>query len=415
MQKDLKTVITNGILFLLLFFIFYFYANYMYIGGFGIGYQYIACAAVVMIGGLSFLVAPKLSSFFECIRDIVILSIPYLVCMVFTLGIWIFTFTGIRQMISGFFAPMYIILSISCVGCLVYMIGEKAVVYTFWAMSAAFGVMIVEQIRLVGLGEFFYELYMLLASGSLDALPAMMTLEGPRFSYCYGLYFLYFFFRRETTAKGIFRLRMFVCILCFLIGFKRSCVLATAVGAVIVFFYMTWHKNRKREFINLLIVCFIAFSFLYIPTVRYGLFERIVEKYHINTSHRERLYNIYTYYYEYNPSYMGRGLGWVQNHLRGQEGIYAYDVHNEYLRNYIELGFWGYIFWTITILPWVLKCSVTYKNPREDGLVAGSMVYMAVLYITENIFLFYTFSITLSVVIMVSRQYGKEKDKIDIK
>ena len=169
-----------------------------------IGYQYIGCAAVIMIGGLSFLVAPKFSAFFECIKDIAILSTPYLVCMLFSLGIWIFTFTGIRQMISGFFAPSYIILSISCVGCLVYLIGEKAVVYTFWAMSAAFGVMILRQIRLVGLGEFFYELYLLLASGSLDALPAMRTLEGPRFSYCYGLYFLYFFFQSFFKKQNKF-------------------------------------------------------------------------------------------------------------------------------------------------------------------------------------------------------------------
>lgn len=156
--------------------------------------------------------------------------------------------------------------------------------------------------------------------------------------------------------------------------------------------------------VSLLISAFLIFAVVYIPVVRYGLFDKLVESFDIDTSHRDELYDIYAEYYQYNPSYMGKGLGWVQNHLKSQEGLAAYDVHNEFLRNYIELGFWGYLFWSFFVFPWIIRCSVKQKIPRSDGIVMGSMVYAAILYITENIFFFYTFSITLCVVIMACRQ-----------
>ena len=404
MQNNYKTRLIDGIVFAILAAIFYFYANYIYIGGFGVGYQYIGCMIIIAIGGVAFLVTPKLPEFIECMKGIGIMCLPYLVCIVVTLGIWIFTFTGIRQMISGFFAPVYILICVFCIGVVQYFLKKKAVAYVFWAMSIAFFIMIIQQMREVGVGEFFYEMYVLITSASTDTLPAMRVLEGPRFSYCYGLFFIYFLYHRKDTSKGRFFLRMMVCIFCFLVGFKRSCVLATIWGLVISLIYSRCGVFFKRKFVNILIVVFLIFAVAYIPIVRYGVFDRIVEVLNIDTSHRDELYDYYFDYYEFDPSFMGQGFGWVQNHIEGQEGLYAYDVHNEYLRNYIELGFWGYIFWILSVFPWVIKQAITNKDQRKDAVIAGGMVYMAILYITENIFLFYTFYMVLSVVIMSCRR-----------
>lgn len=406
MQNNFKANAVNGIFFLLLVGIFYFYANYVYIGGFNIGYQYLLCGGIIVIGGVSFLASPNLPVFIECIRSIGIMSTPYLISMIVSFGIWVFTFTSIRQMISGFFAPLYIVLCAVCIGVLVYMQGKKAVIYIFWAMSIAFAIMMGQQMLEVGPGEFFYELYTLVVSASVETLPAMRALEAPRFSYCYGLFLIYFLFERKRTHPVMFIARMTVCIFCFLVGFKRSCVLGAVLGTALAFLY--YRSSLKKQFINCLIACFLIFATVYIPVVRYGVFSRIVEIFDIDTSNRDDVYDYYFGFYEYNPTFAGNGLGWTQNHMKTQEGLYSYDVHNEYLRNYIELGFWGYIFWMITVFPWILKRSVAGRSPRGDGVIVGSMVYMATLYITENIFLFHTFSLVLCAVIMVCRQYGDE-------
>lgn len=400
MQNNYKTKILNGVLFFLLLGIFYFYANYFYVGGFGVGYQYVICMVIAVIGGLSFLAVPRLRLFIECVKTAGIMSTSYVMCIIVSLGIWIFTFTRIRQMISGFFAPIYILISAACVSVLVYFLREKAVVYAFWSMSTAFFIMIFQQIRIVGIREFFYEMYVLVISASTDTLPAMRVLEGPRFSYCYGLFFIYFLFQKKNMPTWKFILRMAVCIFCFLAGFKRSCILATLFGLIVALIFFRSNVSFRRKFVNILIVVFVVFAIGYIPVIRYGVFDRVVEALQIDTSHRNELYDYYFDYYEFNPSYIGQGFGWVQNHIEGKEGLAAYDVHNEYLRNYIELGFWGYLFWVFTVFPWVIKRVISYKDVRDDTIIAGSMVYMSILYITENIFLFYTFFIVLCTIVM---------------
>ena len=125
MQNNYKTRLIDGIVFAILAAIFYFYANYIYIGGFGVGYQYIGCMIIIAIGGVAFLVTPKLPEFIECMKGIGIMCLPYLVCIVVTLGIWIFTFTGIRQMISGFFAPVYILICVFCIGVVQYFLKKR--------------------------------------------------------------------------------------------------------------------------------------------------------------------------------------------------------------------------------------------------------------------------------------------------
>lgn len=398
MQVKIKEKAGKGALFLLMMGIYYFYNNYINVGGFDVGYQYLLCAVVTGIGLLFFLAVPDLRKFTECIRGIGTMIMPYLVCMIFSFGIWIFTFVDVRQMISGFFAPVYMILCAVTIGVLFYMLGKKTVVYVFWAISAACGILAVQQMLTVGVGEFFYEFYILVSSMSEETLPAMRELEFPQWGYSYGMIFIYFLFERKNMRPGTFILRMSVLTVCSLLVFKRSSMMGAVVGAAVAFWYSK--VKNKKYFVNGMIVCFLVFAIAYVPVVRYGVFRTVVERYDINVSNRENLYDTYREYYEYSASYLGKGFGWVQNHVKSEEGVAAYDIHNEYLKNYIELGFWGYLCWILMTLPWMTKRFLTQKNPRSDSTVIGCMIYMAVLYMTENICFCYSFILTLCVILM---------------
>ena len=56
MRKSYGERAAGAIVFLLLIEIYFFYNTYATIGGFGVGYQYIGCIMVIMVGGVFFLV-----------------------------------------------------------------------------------------------------------------------------------------------------------------------------------------------------------------------------------------------------------------------------------------------------------------------------------------------------------------------
>ena len=116
MQTNNRNKIVVCAAFVLLAGIFYFYERYMVIGGFGVGYQYIGCAMVILLGFGWFLIKPDPTYMFRSIGTSAVIALPYVAVMLSTAVIWTFDFTPIRQMVSGFFAPSYMILCIVCAG-----------------------------------------------------------------------------------------------------------------------------------------------------------------------------------------------------------------------------------------------------------------------------------------------------------
>ena len=69
--------IWNLILFLILLEIFYFFSTYVDIGGFGVGYQYLGCIAVALLGGIFFLLFPDVTEFLGTARISLLLMSPF--------------------------------------------------------------------------------------------------------------------------------------------------------------------------------------------------------------------------------------------------------------------------------------------------------------------------------------------------
>ena len=157
-MPHMKIRAADILLFLLLTEIFYFYNTYVNIGGFGVGYQYIGCILVVVVGVWLFLAVPDLHSLYSLTKTGIILALPYVTAMLCSWAVWIFDFVPVRQMISGFFEPAYMILCIVCAVFLVYMLQDKAVEYSFWAMTAAFILLLIPKVRLFGAAGFLRRL-----------------------------------------------------------------------------------------------------------------------------------------------------------------------------------------------------------------------------------------------------------------
>ncbi len=164
MRKSYGERAAGAIVFLLLIEIYFFYNTYATIGGFGVGYQYIGCIMVIMVGGVFFLVNAEVPVLYCSVRSAGVLALPYFAAMIWSAAIWIFSFTPVRQMISGFFEPAYMVLSLFSAAILVYVFKENAALYSFWALTATLLLMVLQRITEFGLTEFFrrlliYEVY----------------------------------------------------------------------------------------------------------------------------------------------------------------------------------------------------------------------------------------------------------------
>lgn len=387
MQINYKEKTVELISFLLLIEIFYFYNTYVTIGGFGVGYQYIGCILLVIVGTAWFLLRPDPLYFYDAVKTAGLLMLSYFVAIIYSMAIWIFSFTPIRQIISGFFGPAYMLLCILCAVSLAYILREKMVAYSFWALTAALMMQAVPKIWVNGIPEFFRRLIVYVNSGGLEG--GGVSLEATSYSDTYVFFSLYFLFhaKEETVRKK----SLYAAVIAFamLIVFKRSALLALAVGFAAAFVYFRLKEGKRKWFLYLLMAVFMLFAFFYIPLIRYGLFDRIVEALHINTSYRNIIYEYYAKYFEFTPSYRGKGLGWVERLVLDEENFYAglasVDVHCDYLRLYIELGFWGYLFWSFSVFPWLIKKAVKGAWANEDAVILGVSTAMASLRITENI------------------------------
>lgn len=392
----------EGVAFLLLVEIFYFYNTYVTIGGFGVGYQYLGCIALAAVAGLCFLISPDVAYLYHSGKTAGALALSYLAAMLYTTGIWIFSFTPIRQMISGFFEPAYMILCTVCAAAAVYMLREKAVAYTFWAMTTAFGLLLLPKIRGYGVAEFLRRLIVYVKSGGMES--GGISLEDTSFAYTYVFFALYFLFRRKEEAPWRLLLRLAASLFALLVTFKRSGFLALAVGFVFAETYVRLPKRCRGWFLNAVVIGFLVCAFLYIPLIRSGLFNRIMEALQINTSSRTRIYNYYRQYYEFSLTYPGRGLGWTHRLVTSAErfnvGLQSVNVHCDYVKHYIELGFWGYLLWMALVFPWVIKKTMKGKSVTDDAAILGVCTALALLRLTENISYLYSAALGMGVIII---------------
>jgi len=362
---------------------FYMRGIFFDLGGFNAGVYYILLVGFIIAAFFCFLVSPDVSAFLESLRLVSIPMLQVFVCLFVSMLIALFQFTGLREMISGFFRTAYHLIGMGVACALIYLLKEKAVSCLFWALVSVFGLNAAEQIHAVGAGEFFGQLYTLLASFANKTGPAMKVLEYLELEGSFAICLIYFYCFRSRDGKGRFLLRGAIAVLCMAMGLKRGSVLALLAAFAACFLYRLLPERYRRPFVRLLILALIAYSFLIIPLLGGGILEKFANSLGIDSKSRFELYRYYADYYEISPLYGGRGIGWVDDFVRNTGGVFgeylsANPVHNEYIRSYIELGFWGYIGWILSFFPWVLNKMAKTEDRDGSAAVIGCVVFMAV-------------------------------------
>jgi len=330
---------------------YYFLNEYIDVG---LHVTYRHAFALVLFGSalILFLVKPDIPKGFTAFKDACIYSIPLLVTTVVSLFIWFMGTVDVgvisRGLSSSFIYANMLSFALGA-GAFLYIFGNKGIWYNLIAILIANILMILTVIAQNGIGAFMSEFITLVTTFAGVTGDIIVQAEIHELAFCLGAYLIYMLYKPKKSI--VYFILLFLTVFCFLAAFKRIAIIA--IFLALVFGYLLKfiaHYNQKTAsgLVTFLTVVVIALLIGYIALIKMDAFE-LLEKAGINTSGRVEIYNAVDKFYEFNPGFLGNGIGFLTYQLNTFMKVGVASVHNDFLQHFIDLGFWGYIIWLLSM------------------------------------------------------------------
>ena len=198
----------------------------------------------------------------------------------------------------------------------------------------------------------------------------------------------------------------------FIVGMKRIAVFA--LGFTLLLGLLI--KNRKNTYriVMGIGITMTVLAFLFIYTVRSGSFMNMLETFGIDTMGRTSAWDMASEYYDFSPTFLGRGFesvdAIVKEWVVQGRAKKALPLHNDYLKMFIELGFYGFTIWVVAqyiIYPIIWK--KTYSS-KTACMYMCIFIYMSFTYMTDNTAFLYWSTVALRLLPMAFAS-GEEKEE----
>lgn len=314
--------------------------------------------------------------------------IPYIAIMILSIALNI----GVEKPIYSeiITTTLYWIFPVLTMYSAVALLGTKAVDYTFYALAIDYSLHLIVYFLRYGIsGIFNFFTYATEYGSVLETHSVTLTLG------MFVLYYLMFDKKKENRWKFI------ISAVFFLMGFKRIAIIAIPVSAI-TFLFINKRKEKVKGIINTFAIFTFLISFVYIYIIHSGILNMLILKYDINTMSRIQAFNYFNSYYNLSPSYMGTGIGFVMKELKtiGKELYGMGDLHNDILKMYIEIGFWGFSAFFINMI--ILQTNRLIKIHYKTGIVYFTLIiYTMILCFTDNILRYNTYLIVFYMIPLV--------------
>ena len=280
------------------------------------------------------------------------------------------------------------LLSVCVAAATLYLFGSKGIWYCLGSMCLANFLRVVVVILEGGLGEFLLEFRTLLLSFSAENGPLMLQLEINDLTFAFGPFLLYLLLEKKEVSHFLFW--MVTSSLLFLIGLKRIAIPALVLGTVMAWLLRRLPEKAARQTALCAAVGMMVVSFLYIAGIRSGLFLYLEKQLQINTMGRVKMFTNLEPYYDISFTYLGKGTGferfvdWASGEVYQAPQRTIMQIHNDFLRMYLNIGFIGYWVWLWGYFIVRLRYWFRQGGKRGGCLFFGICVYCFVLYATDN-------------------------------
>lgn len=335
-----------------------------------------------------FIFRPNIARTYVSIKGALVLAAPLLVMVTVSLPVWFLEKTEwveIYRALWNYFLYVNQLLAALVAAAFLYLFGEKGIWYNLIAILIANLMMIITIMLENGVGVYLEELTRLIVTFSGETGEVIQKAEIHELAFCLGAYLVYMLLFFSTTRKHLILLCLTA--FCFLSAFKRIAMAAIAIAVSLGWLLRWLHKRGKDKMVRciaifmLLVACVVLVA--YIAFVRYGGFHAL-ERMGIDTMSRADIYDEVEDYYTFSPAYIGHGMGYLSYQLTRVRDLWETAIHNDFLQFYIDLGFWGYIFWLLSLTVLRVKYFGS-RNKIEGEILAFSMTcYILILSTTDN-------------------------------
>ena len=365
---------------------YYFLNEYINIG-LHVTYRHAFALVLAFSALVLFLYKPNIARGVTSFKDAVVYSIPLAVTTTVSLFVW-FMETVDTSVISRGLSSSFIytnMLSFALgAGALLYVFGRKGIWYNLVAILIANILMIVTIIAQYGIGSYFSEFITLITTFAGVTGDIIIQAEIHELAFCLGAYLIYMLFKPKKNI--IYFILLFLTLFCFLSAFKRIAMIAIAVALAFGYllkFIARFNKKTASRLVVILTFAIVLLLILYIFLIKMNVFE-LLEKAGIETSGRVVIYKAVDKFYEFSPDFLGNGIGFLTYQLNENMAVGVGAVHNDFLQHFVDLGFWGYIIWLLSMT----SVRVLYfgrKGNLENAIITFMLiVYLIVVSSTDN-------------------------------
>jgi len=365
---------------------YYFLNEYIDIG-LHITYRHAFSLVLVASAVFMFLYNPKIPRGFTAFKAAFVYSAPLLVTTVVSLFIWsantVDTDVISRGLSSSFIYANMLSFALAA-GAFLYIFGEKGIWYNLAAILIANILMIFTIILQYGLANYFNEFMTLVLTFADETGDIIVKAEVHELAFCLGAYIIYMLYRPKKSIP--FFIMLFLSLFCFLSAFKRIAVVAIALSLAVGYlmkFIAKYNKKTASRIVMFLAIILIPILMGYVAIIKSGVFE-LLEEAGINTSGRVGIYHAVDDFYEFTPEFLGNGIGFLTYQLNTFMHIGVASIHNDFLQHYIDLGFFGYVVWLISMI--VVRVWYFGRKGRTDTAIVTFILilYLIVVSSTDN-------------------------------
>ena len=342
----------------------------------------LACSAILL-----FLFKPNIARGITAFKEACVYSVPLGVTTVVSLFVWFMQTVDVGVISRGLSSSLIYANMLSfalAAGAMLYIFGGKGIWYNLVAILVANILMIVTVIAQNGLGAFMSEFITLITTFAGVTGDIIVQAEIHELAFCLGAYLIYMLFKPRKNI--VYFILLFLSLFCFLSAFKRIGIIAIVIALAFGYLLKFIARYNKKTAIRL-VVFFTIFVIIvlicYIALIKGNAFE-LLEEAGINTSGRVEIYNAVDDFYEFSPGFLGNGIGFLTYQLNAFMNVGVASVHNDFLQHFIDLGFWGYIIWLVS-MTLVRVLYFGRKGNVENAIITFMLIiYLIIVSSTDN-------------------------------
>lgn len=388
---------------------YYFINEYIDVG-LHVTYRHAFALVLFFSAVVLFMYKPNIERGFTAFRDACIFSFPLLVTTVVSLFIWFVERVDTDVISRGLSSSLIYVNMLSFAlasGVVLYVFGSAGIWYNLVAILIANILMIVMVVAQYGLANYMSEFITLIVTFADVTGDIIVQAEIHELAFCLGAYLIYMLFKPQKNI--VYFILLFLTLFCFLSAFKRIAIIAIVIALMFGYLLKFIARFNQKTASRLIIFFSIALIILllgYIAIVKGDAFE-LLEKAGINTSGRVGIYNAVDDFYEFSPTFLGNGIGFLTYQLNTNMSIGVASVHNEFLQYFIDLGFFGYIIWLFSII--LLRVWYFGRKGNVENMIIAFMltIYLVIVSSTDNTM---TYPLLTGVLAMLMMGHGFDKN-----